>query len=253
MNKIRRVILPLKLLVLDIDGVLSQGEGHPFDLSLLQRLAALNRQARTDKAIPAVTLNTGRPSPYVEAMMQAIDGWQPALYESGAGMYFPTTYQFQTTPLLSPDDKIRLQQLIAVLDKELVQTGKAYWQPGKTVCHTLFAIPPLTIADIKREAQAIAAQYSDTFTVTSAVIALNIHPAHINKASGLAWLAEITDIDYQAMGGVGDSDVDTEFMRLVGYAAAPANATDGVKAAAQYVSTQHTAAGLHDILNYWGI
>ena len=184
--------------------------------------------------------------------MQAIDGWQPALYESGAGMYFPPIYQFQTTPLLSPDDKIQLQQLIAVLDKELVQTGKAYWQPGKTVCHTLFAIPPLTIADIEREAQAIAAQYSDTFTVTSAVIALNIHPAHINKASGLAWLAEVTDIDYMAMGGVGDSDVDTEFMRLVGYAAAPANATDGVKAAAQYVSTQHTAAGLHDILNYWG-
>src|SRR5688572_7170678 len=161
MNKIRRVVLPLKLLVLDIDGVLSQGEGHPLDLSLLQRLATLNRQARTDKAIPAVTLNTGRPSPYVEAIMQAIDGWQPALYESGAGMYFPTTYQFQTTPLLSPDDKIQLQQLIAVLDKELVQTGKAYWQPGKTVCHTLFAIPPLTITDIEREAQAIAEQYSD--------------------------------------------------------------------------------------------
>jgi hydroxymethylpyrimidine pyrophosphatase-like HAD family hydrolase len=84
------------------------------------------------------------------------------------------------------------------------------------------------------------------------VIALNIHPAHINKASGLAWLADVTDIDFQAVGGVGDSDVDTEFLQLVGYAAAPANATDSVKAAVQYVSAHYTAAGLHDILNYWG-
>jgi hypothetical protein len=92
----------MNLIVLDIDGVLSRGEAQPFDLNLLARLANLNRRAREDDTIPAVTLNTGRPSAYVEAVMQTIDGWQPALYESGAGLYFPQTYQFQLTPALTP-------------------------------------------------------------------------------------------------------------------------------------------------------
>jgi hydroxymethylpyrimidine pyrophosphatase-like HAD family hydrolase len=138
------------------------------------------------------------------------------------------------------------------LDKHLVQTGKAYWQPGKTVCYTLFAHPPLTIADIEREAKAVVAQYSANFTITSAVIALNIHPTHINKGSGITWLAQVTGIELATMGGVGDSAVDADFLRMIGYPAAPANATDDVKAAVKYVSPYNIAAGLHDILDYWG-
>src|SRR5688500_2223144 len=112
----------MKLLVLDIDGVLSQGEAHAFDLSLLGRLRELNQQAKTNSSIPAVTLNTGRPSPYVEALMQAIEGWQPALYENGAGLYFPQHYEFRITPLLASSIKTQLNTLIALLDKEIVQT-----------------------------------------------------------------------------------------------------------------------------------
>lgn len=91
----------MKLIVLDVDGVLSKGEAAAFDLSLVQRLADLNRRARRGESLPAITLNTGRPSAYVEAVMQAIGGWQPALYESGAGLYLPQSYLFQTSPRLT--------------------------------------------------------------------------------------------------------------------------------------------------------
>ena len=134
----------MKLIVLDVDGVLSQGEAQSFDLSLLERLADLNRRARQDHQVPAVTLNTGRPSSYVEAVMQAISGWQPALYESGAGMYFPHAYQFQTTHLLTTDQMDTLHEIVDAVDKRVVKRGQAYWQPGKTVCYTLFAQEPLT-------------------------------------------------------------------------------------------------------------
>jgi hydroxymethylpyrimidine pyrophosphatase-like HAD family hydrolase len=241
----------LKLIVLDVDGVLSQGEAQKLDLSLLERLADLNRRARQDHLIPGVTLNTGRPSPYVEAVMQAIDGWQPALYESGAGMYFPQTYQFKTTPLLTAAQAEALQEIVAALDKEVVKKGRAYWQPGKTVCYTLFAVEPLTLADILPEARAVVAELSDQFMVTPAILALNIHPAHINKGTGLQWLAQETGIDPAEMGGVGDSSADVDFLRLVRNPAAPANATPEVKEAVDYVSSEITAAGLHDILNHW--
>lgn len=241
----------MKLIVLDADGVLSKGEAQPFDLSLLARLRELNRRARRGEAVPAVTLNTGRPSAYVEAVMQAIDGRLPALYESGAGLYFPEGYRFETIPLLTAPHKAALQQVIDRVDQAIVQPGRAYWQPGKTVCYTLFAHPPLTIADFTAEVQAIAAEVSDQFVVTPAVLALNIHPAGIDKGTGLHWLADVTGIAPADMAGVGDSAGDVDFLQLVGHPAAPINATAEVKAVVQYVAPRADAAGLHDILDHW--
>jgi len=241
----------MKLIILDADGVISKGEARPFDLALFARLRALNRRARQDAAVPAVTLNTGRPSPYVEAVMQAIDGWQPALYESGAGLYHPETYQFETTPILTQERQLLLQDLLQQIDNAVVKTGKAYWQPGKSICYTLFAHPRLTIADLIGEIEEITAKYSGQFIVAQAKLALNIHPAGIDKGTGLQWLSTVTDISVTEMGGVGDTAGDVDFLRLAGHSAAPANATDEVKRVVQYVSSENDVEGLQDILNYW--
>ena len=241
----------MKLIVLDIDGVLSKGEAHPFEPRLIARLADLNRRARNGGEVPAITLNTGRPSPYVEAVMQAIDGWQPALYESGAGLYFPQTYQFKAAPALTPTHLLKLRAAVERLDQAVVQSGRAYWQPGKSVCYTLFAQPPLTIADLMPEVEAIVAKVSAEFVVTPASLALNIHPMGIDKSAGLQWLAQVTGIDPAEMGGVGDSAGDIDFLRLVGYSAAPANATVEVKTVVDYVSMLPDVAGLQEILSYW--
>jgi hydroxymethylpyrimidine pyrophosphatase-like HAD family hydrolase len=243
----------MKLLVLDCDGVLSKGEAQPFDLQLLARLRQLNRRSLRGEPLPAVTLNTGRPSPYVEAVMQAIDGWQPALFESGAGMYFPRSYRFEMTPLLTAERRLALQTLVHRIDQTVVKRGDAYWQPGKSVCYSLFARPPLTIADFSDEVAAMAAEISDQLVVTPAKLALNIQPVGIDKGSGLRWLAAVTGITPAEMGGVGDTSGDVDFLRLVGCAAAPANATEEVKATAQYVSSKEDDAGLEDILNHWSI
>ncbi len=243
----------MKLIVLDCDGVLSRGEAQPFDLSLLARLATLNRQARRDNSIPAVTLNTGRPSPYVEAIMQAIEGWQPALYENGAGLYFPQPYRFEITPLLNVEQRAALQEVIRRIDRALVQSKRAYWQPGKSVCYSLFAHPPLSIDDFSAEVSAIAAEVSPHFHVSPAGLALNIHPAEIDKGSGLQWLSKVTHIPLSQMGGVGDSDGDIPFLRQIAHSAAPANAAASVKSVVDYCSSLPDVAGLHDILDHWAV
>lgn len=245
--------MPLKLIVLDCDGVLSVGEAQPFNLELMARLAELNRRSRQGETVPAITLNTGRPSPYVEAVMQAIGGWQPALFETGSGMYLPQTYQFETTPLLAGENLAAMDEILARVDAAIVQRGFAYWQPGKQVCHSLFAHPPYTIADFIGEVQAIATEVSTAFAVVSAVLALNIYPAHINKGSGLQWLADVTGIEPAAMAGVGDSSSDVDFLQLVGYPAAPDNATPDVKEVVHFVATRPDALGVLDILEQWGV
>jgi hydroxymethylpyrimidine pyrophosphatase-like HAD family hydrolase len=241
----------IKLIVLDCDGVISVGEAQPFSLELFSRLADLNRRARRGEEVPAVTLNTGRPSPYVEAVLQAIEGWQPALYESGAGMYFPQTYQFATTSLLTAEHQTALHQIIRQIDRQIVQPGYAYWQPGKTICHTLFAHPPLKIADFLPDVEAIVTRVSPEFIALPAVLALNIYPAGINKGTGLTWLAQETGINPAEMAGVGDSSGDLDFLNLVGQRAAPGNASDDVKAVASYVSPYKDTGGLMDILDWW--
>lgn len=245
--------MPIKLIVLDCDGVISVGEAQPFNLSLFARLAALNRRARAGEAVPAVTLNTGRPSPYVEAVLQAIEGWQPALYENGAGMYFPQGYQFKPSPLITPAQRATLTEILRQLDEAVVRPGLAYWQPGKQICHTLFAHPPHTIAAIQPLVSEIVIAISPDFLAVPAVLALNIHPAGVDKGSGLRWLSQETGIALAEMAGVGDSSGDVDFLRLVGRPAAPGNATADVKTVAHYVSSPENAAGLLDILDYWQV
>jgi hydroxymethylpyrimidine pyrophosphatase-like HAD family hydrolase len=237
--------------VLDCDGVISLGEAQPFKLPLFERLSDLNQRARRGEPVPAVTLNTGRPSPYVEAVMQAMAGWRPALYENGAGLYRPHDYQFKTTPLLTEAHQTALAEILRQVDREIVQPGLAYWQPGKSVCHSLFAHAPHTIDSIFPAVEAIVRRVSPEFVAVPAVLALNIYPAGINKGSGLHWLSRETGIDVADMAGVGDSASDVDFLRLVGQPAAPANATAEVKAVARYVSPHRDAAGTLDILNHW--
>lgn len=245
--------MSIELIVLDCDGVLSIGEAQPFNLKLLARLAKLNRRARAGEAVPAVTLNTGRPSAYVEAVMQAIAGWQPALYENGAGMYFPQNYRFKTTPLLTAAHQETLREIIDQIDQHVVQPGLAYWQPGKQVCHTLFAHPPGTIEQIMPLVKSIVAGISDEFLAVPAVLALNIYPAGINKGSGLRWLSAETGVPPANIAGVGDSSGDVNFLSIAGYAAVPANATADVKAVAHYIAPTRDADGLLDILDHWGV
>ncbi len=121
--------LPIRLLVLDVDGVLTQGEAKAFDLPLLQLLAEMNRAARQDPSRPAITLGTGRPAPYVEALMQAINGHTPALFEHGTGLYIPNGYRFLPNPAMG--DPAAFEAVRLRLKETIVQTGKAFFQPGK--------------------------------------------------------------------------------------------------------------------------
>jgi hypothetical protein len=50
----------IRLVVVDVDGVVSHGEAAPLDFIVLQRLSELNDHARQDTAYPPVTLCTGR-------------------------------------------------------------------------------------------------------------------------------------------------------------------------------------------------
>jgi len=238
----------IRLLVVDVDGVLSLGEAAPFDGTVLQRLATLNDQARHDSACPAITLCTGRPAPYVEVLMQMIHGFYPAIFEHGAGLYLPEPYGFKWHPRLTPAMQTRLMQLHSLLHDALVATALAYFQPGKSASFSLFAHLGVSLHEVCREAARLLQQFGDTFLVEAGATCVNVMVRGLDKAEGVRWLARETGISLQEMAGVGDAQGDIPFMQLMGWAAAPANAHATVKQMAHYTSPYEDGQGIVDIL-----
>jgi hydroxymethylpyrimidine pyrophosphatase-like HAD family hydrolase len=242
---------PIRLIVFDVDGVLTQGEAKSLDLRLLERLAAMNRAARQGPDRPGVTLGTGRPAPYVEAMLQAIGGHLPALFEHGAGLYVPEGYRFLRPPDMG--DPAEFEAAQARLRVALVQTGKAFFQPGKEYSLSLFAHDPAQTGALYDWAVEALGPLRDAVDLLYSTSCLNVFPHGFHKGKGIEFLAEYTGCALEEILGVGDSDVDLPFLTRVGYSAAPANANLAIKQAVQYVAPRPTADGVYDILAHFGL
>mgnify|MGYP001819102234 FL=1 len=242
---------PIRLLVFDIDGVLTRGEGKAFDLPLLERLAEVNRTARTNPSCPAVTLCTGRPAAYVEAVLRAIDGHLPAVYENGAALYLPDGYRFLPHPSLG--NQRGLEAVRQQLEDELVCTGQAVLQPGKDYSLSYVASAPSETYLLYEQAVTALGPLNESVNLVCSASCLNVLPRGIHKGKGVEFLASQTDYDLGEMLGVGDSDVDLPFLAMVGHSAAPANANPDVKRLVHYVAPRLAADGVRDILDHFGL
>ena len=243
--------MTIRLLVFDVDGVLTEGEARRLDLPLFEMLGEMNRRARQDPTLPAATLCTGRPAPYVEVLLQAMDGHVPAVFENGAGLYVPQTYRFLPHPALNGDSPLAaVRQRLA---ETVVRRGVAYFQPGKEYSLSLFATDPGYTDSLHEESDAVLGDLRDTVDYLYSPSCLNVLPRGMHKGKGIEFLESYTGYSATEMLGVGDSDVDVEFLRAVGASAAPDNANEAVKRVVQYVSPQRAADGVRDILNHFAI
>jgi HAD superfamily hydrolase (TIGR01484 family) len=239
----------LRLVVFDIDGVLTCGEGQPWDLSIFRRLAEINTKAKSDNSLPSFSVCSGRPAQYVEAITQAMSGWRPSIYEHGTGIFFPDRYHFEWAAAIDAEMKRKIAVLRARVEEVLVDSGKAFWQPDKSVCLSLYPHAPNSIYELKPIVEGLIKETQIDFSVSPAAQCLNIHPRTLDKGSGLRWLAETLGLKKEEIGSVGDSSGDIPMLKAAGFSAAPANASADVKACVHYVSPHEDAQGVHDILD----
>ncbi|HET7030546.1 MAG TPA: HAD hydrolase family protein [Candidatus Limnocylindrales bacterium] len=236
---------PLTRLVLaDVDGCLTGGEGRSLDLEVLAEIAALNERSRSDPTVPAISLCTGRPAPYLELLAQAIASYQPSIFENGCGLLFMEPYGFRAHPSLSADVIAAFRTGLDTLDATFVGAGRATWQPGKTYSATLYP----TDGDVHSLWSAARTALGDRFYVDEGVLCINVMPAGIDKGVGVDWLCAEVGITPAEVAGVGDSTADLAFLDKVGFSAAPANATAGLRAAVDYVSSEPEGRGVVDIV-----
>jgi hydroxymethylpyrimidine pyrophosphatase-like HAD family hydrolase len=241
----------LRAVVADIDGCLTPGEAAPWNFDVLRYVADLNRRAGRGESPFAITLCTGRQQPYVEAMMQAIDGFLPAIYENGAGLYFPRPYKILEHPAITADARARRQEIKSVLFKELVEPGIAFFQPGKELTLTLYpARAGITLPHIADKARRTLQDRLDSFSLYASVSSVEILPPGIDKGAGVEWLAREIGFALAQIGGIGDAPADATFLKRVAYSAAPANASVDVQAQVQFVSRYNDAQGVREILEH---
>jgi hydroxymethylpyrimidine pyrophosphatase-like HAD family hydrolase len=242
----------IRLVVLDIDGVLSDGETAPFDPGLMRMLAALNGAARAGHG-PAVTFCSGRPGPYVEAVMQMIDGRLPAVFEAGAGLYLADRGRQEPHPGLG--DLEALRECRARLQAAAAGGGAFWVQPGKDYTASVFPPDPQSpdLPALRRLVAAVLGPLADRVTCSLTASCVNVVPRGCDKGAGVRLLAERTGIPLSAMLGIGDSQVDEPFLAITGATGAPANASESVKALVGYVSPHRTDEGLRDILRHYGL
>jgi len=241
----------LRLVVIDVDGCLTPGEGRPWNFEALKYIAELNRRAQKDPTHLAVTLCTGRQEPYVEVLMQAIDAHLPGIYENGGGLYFPREYRFVENPLITPAMRETLVEIKALLRRLAVETGLGYFQPGKEVSLTLYPVDKGSVHELYLAVAEVLETFDAGYVAQESVSCVDVVPKGIDKAAGVRWLSRETGIPLGQMGGIGDSPSDLEFLSIIGHSAAPANAASKVRASVDYVSPYENGDGVLDILSLW--
>src|SRR5436309_3503390 len=153
----------VRLVLLDIDGCLTAGEASPLNFGVLEQLQQVNRRAAEDPMVPAISLCTGRPEPYVELMTQAIGGYLPAIWENGAGLFLPAEYTFKLHPLLDGRRLEAFEQARGLVAGALIRPGLARPQPGKEVSISLYPSAGSSIDEVyevaRRALEPLAGHY----------------------------------------------------------------------------------------------
>jgi hydroxymethylpyrimidine pyrophosphatase-like HAD family hydrolase len=229
---------PVLVYACDIDGCLA-AEGHAaYDLVALQGLAERNRASVDDPTVPALTLVTGRPHGYVDALMQALDVRLPVSFENGAGLATRQPYEAWLVPQAEAGRAglDRAQRLLDERDDVFTQLGKV------ASMSVLDATGERDVDDLARTLRAWVREHDLDLVVDPSTDCVNLLLPGVDKAVGLAALCETLDLSPEAVAGIGDSHGDIAWLRACGVAVAPANAVVEVRRTVHAVSTQRDVA-----------
>jgi len=246
--------LMFRVILSDIEGCITPGKGYFLDHESISKISKYNMESEKNLNLPPLTLITGRPQPYVEALLQMIGGFTPSICENGAIIYFPKEDFIKINPEIKKDAINALTKIKNELIQELVLKRRARIEPGKEICISLN--PTETIP--KKYYQKLGELYSEVsniistkkrfVNITRSKSAVDITPYGIDKYSGLKVLSSILDVDIAHIVGIGDSEGDLSFLKHIGHATCPNNAIDEVKIISKFVSNYPHAEGVCDII-----
>jgi len=231
----------IKLFITDLDGCLTK-PFHTPNWDHISEIRKLNAQSREDDTVPPISICSGRPLPYVEAVAQWLDIRVPVVFEN-AGLYELSTYNIEVAPVFDERAKEEVADLKSWLRSEIIPR-----YPGMEL--EFFKLMDAGLIHVDKEViddayPRIVDHISDAFERFEAHktdISINIILKENNKRDGIRMLCKSLDIEPSEVAYIGDSSGDIPGLQLVGHAFAPKNAISPVKEVAEEVDFEITEA-----------
>lgn len=233
----------IKLFITDLDGCISTPFVAP-DWNLLSEIRRLNDQHVNDKAIPPLTICSGRPLPYVEAVAQWLNVKCPAVFES-AGICNVEEYDVQFLPVFDTKAEQQVGELKKWLQQEIIpKYPRMILEFTKKMDAGLIHTEKEVIDDAYPTIKNYVAAHYPVFEVHKTEVSVNIILADNNKENGILRLCELLDIHPHEVAYIGDSSGDIPGLKIVGQPYAPGNAVAAVKEHAEALDVEVTEAVL---------
>lgn len=236
-------------IVSDIDGCLCDEHGGPFDLARLGLIREYNERAIATRGGPVLTVCSGRPVGFAEAMTRLVGNTLlPAIGEMGVYLHDPRTAQSELDPSISAADLESVAGLQRYFHESLRPMGVTM-QPGKSASVTFWHSDTDRLRNrIRPDVESLCGERGWPLRVSMSWFYINCDLAHISKGTGIERFKARTGIATDRLAGIGDTASDLAIRQKVAFFACPANATDEVKAVADYVAAKPEAEGVVEIL-----
>ncbi len=244
--------LPLRrfdLVICDIDGCLVSEHQKPFDMESLGAIARFNARAMEVGDRPLITLCSGRPQPFAEAMCRLIGNLEvPCVCEMGVFVYHPGTNACEMDARISAGDLGAVEELAAWAREEFGRKGVTR-QVGKAASVTLYHPDTAYLREeVFPAVQRAAAARGWPLRVSMTWLYINCDLAHVSKGTGLDRLLGQLGLRKERIAGVGDTASDLCIAQRAGFFACPANAHASIKEHAHMIAKGSEAKGVVEIL-----
>ncbi|MFZ4576240.1 MAG: HAD family hydrolase [Phycisphaerales bacterium] len=233
----------------DIDGCLGPESSGPLDAELLAKVADHNVRAKRDRDRPLVTLCSGRPLPYAEAICRLIGNDRlPCVCEMGVWVLDLSSHSYHMDPAITPAQLEGVREAQRWIEKDLLPHGVLV-QPGKSASISLWHRDTAYLMSLKPMLIDRFTERGWPLRVSSTVAWVNCDLAHVSKASGIARLKQMTGLESDRLVGIGDTTGDLAIREHVAFFACPSNAQEELKRHADYISPFPEVRGVLDILD----
>lgn len=260
------------LILSDNDGCLVSESTTAYDLESLRKVREHNERAREIGDVPLLTICSGRPQPFVEAMcrMLAIYG-APAIAENGAWLYDAESNRYEIDPSITREHLAAVEDLRGWLLGRFgpggreARGGGISLQPGKTASVSVYHPDAVYVRELLGRLKVeLAERYPDgsggdavvkaggtgeLFRVSMTELYINCDLAHVSKGTAIDRLIAQTGHARERLAGIGDMPSDMAIRERVAWFGCPSNAVGELKACADYVSERAEAEGVVEILD----
>lgn len=235
-------------MICDIDGCLTPEASRPIDTDALTIIRRHNEAAQTLSDRPIVTLCSGRPQPFVEAICRAIGNETlPCIAENGVWLWHLRTNSYEMDPAITNAHLDIVRDADRWVRSDLFPKGVSI-QPGKSASISLYHPDTTLLRRLESVVRDRFARERWALRVSMTWLYINCDLAHVSKGSGIDRLFAQTGLTRADTAGIGDTPGDLPIRERSAWFGCPSNAHPDIRARADFTSGLPESRGVIELL-----